>query len=130
MSPLSKNIAITMISSSKTNLKIFFSGFFSREQFLNIKFLAKIIGGSLLITILFGGFDYFFDTTRFLEAVHAQSGSTPPPETSTAQTIAEILDVVLKFVYMLMWPLLAIAGKSMDNSLIYGSIFHLDDSLR
>lgn len=32
-------------------------------------------------------------------------------------------------IYVLMWPLIALAGVAMDNQLIYGSFMHLDTSL-
>jgi len=34
--------------------------------------------------------------------------------------------MILKVVYILLWPLLVIAGWAMDNTLVYGSMFHLD----
>jgi len=37
-----------------------------------------------------------------------------------------IMNTVLKVIYMLLWPLMVIAGISLDNSMVYGSIFHLD----
>ena len=40
-----------------------------------------------------------------------------------------IVDLVLKVVYIILWPLLVIAGRSLDNTLVYGSVFHLDAPL-
>lgn len=39
------------------------------------------------------------------------------------------LDTILNFFYIILRPMLTIAGMAMDNSLIYGSAFHLDDML-
>gem|GEM_PF-3562564 len=33
---------------------------------------------------------------------------------------ANFLDSVLSFLYLIMWPLLYIAGLAMDNTLVYG----------
>jgi hypothetical protein len=43
--------------------------------------------------------------------------------------IAGTLEAFLKVVYVILWPLLWIAGWAMDNSLIYGEIFGLDQAL-
>jgi len=40
-----------------------------------------------------------------------------------------LLNGFLKIIYIILWPLLAIAGASLDNSLVYGSVFHLDAPL-
>lgn len=42
----------------------------------------------------------------------------------------DMLDVVTKAIYLITRPLLVIAWNSLDNSLIYWSIFHLDAPLR
>jgi hypothetical protein len=36
---------------------------------------------------------------------------------------------MLKVMYLLLWPLLVIAGLALDNTLVYASIFHLDAPL-
>ncbi len=41
----------------------------------------------------------------------------------------QILDMVLKIIYLLLWPLLVLAGLALDNTLVYASIFHLDAPL-
>lgn len=43
--------------------------------------------------------------------------------------LASMLQLVLRLVYVLIWPLLVIAGQSMDNTFVYGSIFQLDAPL-
>ena len=40
-----------------------------------------------------------------------------------------MLERILKILYLILRPLLAIAGASMDNSLVYGSMFYLDTML-
>ena len=49
--------------------------------------------------------------------------------TAAERNFARFLELILKVIYMFMRPLLAIAGASMDNSLIYGEVFRLDVSL-
>lgn len=68
------------------------------------------------------------------EQVHAQSqiGSwSSAASTSTNDTMSmwQILNIVLKIIYLLLWPLLVIAGLALDNTLVYASIFHLDAPL-
>lgn len=42
---------------------------------------------------------------------------------------AEMLSLILRFIYILMWPLMAIGWYAMDNALVYGEIFHMDIAL-
>lgn len=41
----------------------------------------------------------------------------------------QILDMLLKLIYILLWPLLVIAGLALDNTLVYASVFHMDAPL-
>jgi hypothetical protein len=41
----------------------------------------------------------------------------------------QIMDMILKLIYLLLWPLLVLAGLALDNTLVYASIFHLDAPL-
>lgn len=34
--------------------------------------------------------------------------------------------MILKVIYIILWPLLVVAGMAMDNSLVLGEVFHLD----
>lgn len=65
--------------------------------------------------------------------VHAQQTTTQTATTETSDTgsmskiwLIALFDIILKVIYVILWPLLVVAGWAMDNSLIYGSIFHLD----
>ena len=69
------------------------------------------------------------------EQVHAEPAITTD-WTATATTpvadtmsIRQILNMVLKLIYLLLWPLLVVAGLALDNTLVYASIFHLDAPL-
>ncbi|USN55730.1 MAG: hypothetical protein H6765_03965 [Candidatus Peribacteria bacterium] len=59
---------------------------------------------------------------QFLET-NAASNNTIKNE------MIELFELTLQILHLIMRPLLAIAGASMDNSLIYGSIFYLDRAL-
>lgn len=39
------------------------------------------------------------------------------------------MEIVLKIIYLLLWPFLALAGLSLDNGMVYGSYFQLDAAL-
>ncbi|MDO4713576.1 MAG: hypothetical protein Q4B28_02795 [bacterium] len=41
-----------------------------------------------------------------------------------------IFEVLTKIVYVVLWPLIALAGLAMDNQLVYGSFMYLDAPLR
>ena len=89
--------------------------------------MTKKIVGFLAIFALSG---IFFQTNVGTSEVHAQSTvqtntSTTPTSVST-MWLVDILDLILKVVYILLWPLLVVAGWAMDNTLVYGSIFNLD----
>ena len=43
--------------------------------------------------------------------------------------LRQILDMVLKIIYLLLRPLLVVAGLALDNTLVYASVFHLDAPL-
>lgn len=73
-----------------------------------------------------------------IQETHAQTANWPVQK-STATTITNssdqsldtisMIDIILKMVYVLLWPLLVLAGWSLDNTLVYGSFFHLDAPL-
>lgn len=50
-------------------------------------------------------------------------------ETQSQLEQMQWLETLLRWLYLIMWPLLAIAWASLDNSLVYGEIFYLDRTL-
>lgn len=59
----------------------------------------------------------------------AQDPATPQnqnPQQSSDETLLKNLESVLKVLYLMLWPALVVAWKSLDNSLVYWSVFHLD----
>lgn len=91
--------------------------------------MTKKIVGFLAIFALSG---LFFQGNVGTAEVHAQQTNvqwtTTPANTPLIDKmwLVELLDLILKVVYILLWPLLVIAGWAMDNTLVYGSMFHLD----
>ncbi len=74
------------------------------------------------------------------EPVHADPNTTagaiddPSKKDDTAKApstmaLRETLNLVLKLIYLLLWPLLIVAGIALDNTLVYASVFHLDAPL-
>lgn len=43
--------------------------------------------------------------------------------------VSEVIKIFSHIVYVFIWPCLTIAGAALDNSLIYGSVLHLDAAL-
>lgn len=62
-------------------------------------------------------------------AVEDTSTTAAKTVTPTDSDLAVTLESFLKVVYVLLWPALFIAGLAMDNSLVYGEIFWLDNAL-
>lgn len=59
----------------------------------------------------------------------AQDPTTPQnqnPQQSSDETLLKNLENILRVIYLVLRPALVIAWKSLDNSLIYWSVFHLD----
>lgn len=71
-------------------------------------------------------------------AVHAASGDDTTEtagntggteDTASKQEFADTLEIILKVIYLLLRPFLALAGLALDNGLVYGSYFQLDAAL-
>lgn len=87
--------------------------------------MTKKIFGFLAIFALSG---LFFQTNVWVSEVHAQSLQVAPTTTPIVDTmdVVSLLDLVLKVIYILLWPLIVICGWALDNTLVYGAVFHLD----
>lgn len=66
------------------------------------------------------------------EPVHAQgqNGSTTGTSSFDTMSFWQILNMLLKVVYLFLRPLLVVAGLALDNTLVYASVFHMDAPLR
>jgi len=63
------------------------------------------------------------------DSLNISTLSTNATDSTNQMSLIGILDLVLKVIYILLWPLLVVAGLAMDNTLVYGSFFHLDAPL-
>lgn len=50
-------------------------------------------------------------------------------ESESKDSFAKTLEDILRVLYVLLWPFLRIAWKSLDNDMVYWSVFHLDKYL-
>ncbi len=106
---------------------------------MNIR--KKLLG---IITIIGLSFAVFTPSTFMGSITHAVSTeadmnnkNTTTNQSQTKTTIAEqalnefwtFMDIVLKIIYMIIWPMLFLAGIALDNSMVYGSFFHMDAPL-
>lgn len=66
-----------------------------------------------------------------INTVHAEENTETTQSTikDAMNGFWEIVDIGLKIVYVVMWPMLFLAGISLDNSMVYGSFFHMDAPL-
>lgn len=87
----------------------------------------------LKVLLLFGVSLLFFPGTEWSTAsATSQPGVEKTQEAAKKEQLISwnnFLQVVSSFAYVLLWPLVALAGLAMDNQLIYGSFMHLDTSL-
>ncbi|MBS8122497.1 type IV secretion system protein [Candidatus Vampirococcus lugosii] len=81
----------------------------------------KIILSFLLLFLI-----YFLSKDFFILNVYAQSADTSDGDISS---IVSILEVIVQFFYIIIRPFISIAGASLSNEFVYGSIFNLDGTL-
>ena len=66
--------------------------------------------------------------------VYAQATTDPaaPAEakTSLEDDFRNLADIFLKIGYIILWPLIMLSGLALDNTMVYGTIFHMDAPLR
>lgn len=63
------------------------------------------------------------------KADNAASAEKPKDSVPDKTDYMQIVDLLLKVIYVLLWPLLVIAGTALDNSMVYASFLHLDAPL-
>ncbi len=110
------------------------------------KIIKFLLAGSIGLAVLFIPLkDTHFTNTAYATLVGApvgnvgaagaasasvNSASTTAPAANTSQKeFADALEVILKIIYLLLWPFLALAGLALDNGMVYGSYFQLDSAL-
>ncbi len=77
-----------------------------------------------------------FNPTNTINEIYAQTTPATQDDGSQKANIEEawkdawdFLDLVLKLVYVVVWPMIFLAGIAMDNTMVYGSVFHMDAPL-
>lgn len=112
------------------------------KNILNRLSLSKIFIVIVILWTIYVVNHIFFDFKFFwLEYVFAADGwqtwawattswiDSASNSSSWAEWFIEKMSAMLKAVYVVLWPLLMIAWKSLDNSIVYWEIFHLDKAL-
>lgn len=105
----------------------------------------KIVKKGLALLLLFGIASVFFQanivTPQTVYAATPATTATPAAQTEAKWAIdtqssenkmiskTETLNAILKIIYIILWPLLSLAGLTLDNGMIYGSFFALDAPL-
>ena len=72
-------------------------------------------------------------TTKENTVVPTSQSSTDNPANSTASmedNFRNLADIFLKVAYILLWPLVFLSGLALDNTMVYGAVFHMDAPLR
>lgn len=99
-----------------------------KKTFKLSRLWKKILG----ITFIVGASSFLlWGSVGIVGQAHATSASstTNDPLVDKKEVIS-LVDLALKVIYILLWPLLVIAGMSLDNTLVYGSFLHMDAPLR
>ncbi|MFA6255892.1 MAG: hypothetical protein WC606_01790 [Candidatus Absconditabacterales bacterium] len=101
-------------------------------------FKSSIVKKILGIIVVMGCSGIFLNGYVGVGEVQAQAGTITVGTIGTSDTsgsstdtmgLWQIMDMILKLIYLLLWPLLVLAGLALDNTLVYASIFHLDAPL-
>ena len=77
-----------------------------------------ILVGLTAIGNIFGG-------GEIVNEVFAQTGSVSESETALAAN----LQLIIRMIYLILWPMIAIVGATLDNSLVMGEVFFLNTSI-
>ena len=80
----------------------------------------KLISLLLIIIALFFWFSF---------AEGTEEGGDEEESWEDQQGFLDILNTLLTVTYILLWPLLAVAGTSVSNEFVYGSVFFMDNNL-
>lgn len=92
--------------------------------------IKKIIISIFLILGSFWVIGYWLHSSNvFAESTSTPAAEKPKDSNDGIQWLLETMQSFLKIFYVILWPVLAIAWASLDNSLIYWSVFHLDRPL-
>lgn len=94
-----------------------------------MKLRKKLLGYLAVIGLWFAA---FAPSTMMGNIAHAQEADTTTQQTSIEEWRKEFWDFIdlwLKLIYVVLRPMLFLAGIAMDNSMVYWSIFNMDAPL-
>ncbi|HCB51698.1 TPA: hypothetical protein DEP21_03950 [Patescibacteria group bacterium] len=93
------------------------------------KIFKKITKRILGFLIIIGISRSVFGIQNPHNLAHAQDANTTNTTDSSKITFLQILDILLKIMYVILWPILVLSGLALDNSMVYGSFLHMDAPL-
>ncbi len=95
-----------------------------------MKIRKKLLGYLAVIWLWFAA---FVPSTMMWNTVYAQGTENTAPKTTSVeewrQEFRDFIDLWLKLIYVVLRPMLFLAGIAMDNSMVYWSVFHMDAPL-
>jgi len=98
-----------------------------------MKIRKKILWYLIVIWLWFGAFAPSIWNNAYAAVTDAEINQTNKESTTTVEeTLNELwalIDIWLKLIYIVIWPMLFLAGIALDNSMVYWSFFHMDAPL-
>lgn len=100
------------------------------SQCISMRLRKKILSLAIIVFGL-GGFWSFLGVS-VASPVYAQTKTetTTTPVSSMEDNFRNLADIFLKVAYVILWPLIMLSGLALDNTMVYGEIFHMDAPLR
>jgi len=94
-----------------------------------MKHVLKYSLATILVLVINCGILYFL-TDGGLDLAFAQDTSSWSSLDETMFDLTNIFQWVLKLIYIILRPLLVVAGNALDNTFVYGEFLNLDAALR
>lgn len=64
------------------------------------------------------------------QAATKEAAKEPTTTTTMEDDFRKLADYFLKITYVILWPLIMLSGLALDNTMVYGELFHMDAPLR
>lgn len=98
------------------------------SQWISMRLRKKILGLAIIIFGLWGCWSFL--GVSVASPVYAANDTVNTPSTTMEDDFRKIADYFLKVAYIILWPLIMLSGLALDNTMVYGEIFHMDAPLR